>query len=515
MSTNQRSLAGLARSQFAQEPSGSSIPVPKPRWLPRVVLPTMLIVVTSGLMAYAGREALWPETPVTVVPVILKQNAKANTAGEIVVQAPGWVEADPFPMAASVLADGVVEEVLVLEGDRVQEGQVIARLVDDDARIAVKQAKASLHEQHALLDVAKARLEEATRNWDHPIELTRKLRTAEAKHEEVKAELERWPHRLARIEAEAVYLEKELLRVEPLVAGGSANEIEVIKAQQDYRAKLAERDVVLGQKKVLEAHVQEWEAEVDAARENLELRIADSRAVAEAAADVERAKASVETAEAVLDDAQLQLDRMEVRSPQDGIVMVRLAEPGAKLMLHMDNPYSAQVVRLYDPERLQVRVDVPLVDAAKVGVGQKAEVIVDVLPDRVYKGHISRVVHEADVQKNTLQVKVAIENPTPELKPEMLARARFLGRIEPMEDDDDQAGRIFVPRNAIQKDGEATYVWVADQVERQARRVSVTVGQRAFDGWTSIREGLQPGDRVIPDPPIELTDGQRIRLLED
>ena len=50
---------------------------------------------------------------------------------------------------------------------------------------------------------------------------------------------------------------------------------------------------------------------------------------------------------------------MEVHSPVDGVVMVRLASPGSKLV-RSGAAESAQVVRIYDPASLQVRVDVPL-----------------------------------------------------------------------------------------------------------------------------------------------------------
>ena len=36
------------------------------------------------------------------------------------VQAPGWIEPDPFPTAVTALADGVVARVLVLEGQSVE-----------------------------------------------------------------------------------------------------------------------------------------------------------------------------------------------------------------------------------------------------------------------------------------------------------------------------------------------------------------------------------------------------------
>ena len=55
---------------------------------------------------------------------------------------------------------------------------------------------------------------------------------------------------------------------------------------------------------------------------------------------------------------------------------------------------SGAVVRLYDPARLQVRVDVPLVDAAKVGVGTAAQITTEALPNVVFRGSVTRVVHE-------------------------------------------------------------------------------------------------------------------------
>ena len=81
------------------------------------------------------------------------------------------------------------------------------------------------------------------------------------------------------------------------------------------------------------------------------------------------------------------------------------------MMLNTDNPNSAQAVRLYDPARLQVHVDVPLADAGKVSVGQRANIVVGVLPDRTFEGEIARIVPQADIRRNTLQVKVRIADP--------------------------------------------------------------------------------------------------------
>ncbi len=517
---SQADLTALARgggSSPATSATATHVPKPKLRWKTRILLPGVVLLATASLLAVAASDALWPRTSVRVVPVVVKTDVEAQPEGTVVVQAPGWVEADPFPTGVSALTDGVVEEVLVLEGERVEQGQIVARLVDEDAAIALEQAEAVLAEREAALAAAQAALEEAQRNWDHPIELTRKLETAKAQLAEKQAELERWPAELEREQAHAVYLAAEHKRIEPLHAAGQASDIELIQARQAHASQQAEVEAVQRRKPILEAQIAALKAEVQAARENLELRIADTRALADAEAAMRRAEAAVAAARARRNDAALQFERTAVRSPVSGVVMTRLAEPGSKLLLRMDNPHSAQVVRLYDPRALQVRVDIPLVDAAKVGVGQPAEVIVDVLPERTFDGHITRVVHEADVQKNTLQVKVAIENPSPELKPEMLARARFLALPDTDTDGTEAvtAQQLFVPESAIgQRDGQ-NFVWVADQTARQARRVEVTPSRTVQDGWVAVTGGLRPGDRVIVNPPADLRDGNRIRMQEE
>ena len=496
---------------------GTDIPLPRRRWKTRVLLPGVILLATAAVFVAAAGDAVWPAKSVRVVPVLLKTDVGRKAAGRVLVQAPGWVEADPFSTAVSALTNGVVEDVLVLEGDHVERGQVVARLIADDARIALDQASATLAERRASLSMANAMRDEAKLNWEHPVELTRKLATADAHLAEKYAELARWPSELAREQAQAAYLEAEYDRVAPLYDKGQASNIELPRAREAFGAQRAEVEATRLRKAVLEAQAAALQAEVDAAREQLRLRIADTRALAEAEAGVRLAEAAIASAEARREEAALRLARVEVRSLADGVVMTRLVEPGSKVMLGMDHPRSAQVVRLYDPKRLQVRVDIPLVDAATVQLGQPAEVIVDVLPNRVFAGRVTRIVHEADVQKNTLQVKVAIASPSPEIKPEMLARARFFSMpgAAGTAGETGTAERMFVPRSALFEAEDRSFVWLADQVEKVARRTGVTPGQTVIDDWVMIAEGLRPGDRVIVDAPTDLRDGQRLRMVEE
>lgn len=503
--------------QVSHEPAETAVPVPRVHWKTRVLLPAVVAAATIGLVAYAGRDALLPATPVRVAPAVVKTDVTAQPAGAVVVQAPGWVEADPFAIAVTALSDGIVEEVLVLEGEDVAAGQVVARLVARDAEIALARSDGALGEQRAALAAAQAKLDEAQRNWDHPIELTRKVESARGLVAEKRAELARWPAESERDAAHAVYLEAEWKRVKPLHAQGQASEIELIEARQAYLAQKAQVDATRLREDVLKGQLAALEADLAAAEEDLKLRIADTRALEDARAALDNAKAAVAAAVAAKDEAALRLERMDVKSPAGGRVINRLVEPGSKVMLGMDDPRSSQIVRLYDPKKLQVRIDVPLNDAARVGVGQNAEVIVEVLPDRTFTGHVTRIVNEADIQKNTLQFKVAIDDPDPAIKPEMLARARFLAAAPAADSSGGAAGSetLLIPRAALRNHGGSPFVWLADAATARAQMRHVTVGSNQGDRWVVVTGGLHAGDRVVVEPPANLADGARIRIEEE
>lgn len=486
------------------------VPMPRRRWKTRVLIPGAIFTATAAVLLYSAGATLLPATPVRVVPVMVKSGGHTG-GGRVVAQAPGWVEADPYSIAVSALTDGVIREVLVLEGQPVEAGQVVARLIDEDARLSVTRAEAALLESESALTTAGSALEAAQRNWEHPIELARKLAATEAMLAEKQAELQRWPAELAAEEAKAAELEADHDRVAALHRQDQSSQIEYIRARQQHLAQRALADAVKAREAILHAQIKGIEAELVAARETLRLRIDDTRLLEMAEAHAAAAAARVEQMKAMLGEARLRLERTEVRSPADGIVMTRLVEPGAKVMLAGDDMRSAYVLRLFDPAKLQVRVDVPLADAAKVGVGQPAEVVVDVLPDRVFLGEVTRIVNEADVQKNTLQAKVAIRDPATDLKPEMLARARFMA----MENAADQVvrERLYVPQALLRKGANGdTRVWLADQTRQVAVDRPVTLVGGASDGWMEIDTGLNPGDRLIADPPADLRDGRRIRV---
>lgn len=494
--------AGAARAVQA-------IPMPPRRWMSRVVLPAFILASVGGILASAGWDGLMPATEVRVVPVMRKSTNAAIGGG--VVQAPGWVEPDPYPRAVSALADGIVESVLVLEGQAVKTGDVVARMIDADAKLALGHAEAQVDLTNAAVQQAEAALEAAQRTWENPIDRVRARDQSAAMLKEARAELDRLPAEIA-VEAAKLQEAKEKLdRVKRLYESQALQGMEQIRAQAGYDAQVAQLKSTEARRPILEARVAQREAEAIAAERNLELRIEETQQLADAKAALLKAKADASHAVISRDEAALRLSRMEIRTHTDGIVMNRMIEPGSKLLISMNDPNGSIALKTFDPAKLQVRVDVPLADAAVVSVGQDAQVVVDVLPDRTFKGRVTRIVNEADVQKNTLQFKVAIIDPDPRLRPEMLARVRIL---IPARADESSGPReaLFVPVALVQGGEKESYVMIVDRAGTAGQRRSVTLGQ-AEGGWIEVTAGLQMGDQLLDSNAMHLKDGARIRVL--
>ena len=400
----------------------TQIPAPPKRVLTRYVLPVALVAAAAAALAWTGWRSFLPVPAVEVVPVSVRAAAvtdetahqghadtKPATHEGPPVQAPGWIEPSPFAVMVPALTPGIVKRVAILEGERVEAGQVLVELVDDEQRIALKLAEATL----------------------------------------------------AEVRAKCREMEDELGRKAKLVESGAASAGEVAR---------------------------------------LRLRI-EAMTAAEQAADAERLM------------KELSLNRTQVRAPIAGVVLARLAVPGMAAGSMQD---GKALVELYDPTQLQVRADVPLADAGRIAIGDRAEIAVDVMPDRTFRGEVIRVVQQADIAKNTVQAKVRLLDPAPQLKPEMLARVKLFPQVAG-EATAAASGRstIWVRADLVDATSVSPAVNVVAGLEDgrgTVERRPVTLAGAARDGWIAVTSGLRAGDLVIAG--TSPTPGARIRVLE-
>ena len=125
---------------------------------------------------------------------------------------------------------------------------------------------------------------------------------------------------------------------------------------------------------------------------------------------------------------------MTIYAPISGRVLTLDAQPGKRLvgMDPASEQNSSTVISMYDPKSLQVRVDVRLEDVPHVQIGQPVEIQTAALA-KPLAGEVLWVTTRADIQKNTLQVKVSITDPPQVITPEMLAQVTFLAPPQPEE----------------------------------------------------------------------------------
>ena len=205
---------------------------------------------------------------------------------------------------------------------------------------------------------------------------------------------------------------------------------------------------------------------------------------------------------------------MTVRAPITGRVLSLNAQPGRRLMgiNSASERDSSTVVTLYDPKQLQIRADVRLEDVPQVHVGQPVQIVTASLKQPL-RGHVLAATSHADIQKNTLSVKVAIDDPPPVIKPEMLAQVTFLAPPRPPGSKDPAGSppRLLVPRALVEGTGGSGKVWVADQAGGRAWQRAVQLGPVRGE-LIEVTSGLSGSDKLIAGGREGLSDGQRIRV---
>ena len=490
-------------------------PARRPRLLlTRYVLPGAVLLGFLAVLGWAARDHYLPSRPVTVVPVMTTRSA-VQSEGAALFQAAGWVEPRPTATLVTALAEGVVEKLFVVEGQRVKAGDVVAHLVREDADLAVQAAEADLELRQSELDHARAALKAARTNLEKPAHLQAALGEAEALLAQKETELAGLPFQTTSARARL-----ELARrghEGKQAAVGSIPAFQLQQAKSDLDAAEAAHAELAGREGRLRREVEAHRQKRDALRQRLDLKTDEGRQLAEAEANLTGAEARCRQARIAIAGARLRLDRMAVRSPVDGQVLALAARPGMRVMgltpgsLHD----SSTVVSLYDPASLQVRADVRLEDVPRVQVGQKVKVETAAAPGGPLDGQVLQVTSQADIQKNTLQVKVALKDPPPSVRPDMLVQVTFLAPPAPKSADPRaQPLRYLVPRSLVETGEGRARVWVADRAQKVARLRAVSLGQASGD-MVEVVEGLNLADRVISGGREGLTDGQRITVARE
>lgn len=120
-------------------------------------------------------------------------------------------------------------------------------------------------------------------------------------------------------------------------------------------------------------------SELDTARATLERAVADEA----------NAKAAVTQAEASLEVQRIDLSKSVIRSPINGIVLKRAAEPGQTVAASLQTPVLFTLAE--DLTQMELQVNVDEADVGKVQPNQSASFTVSAYPDRSFPARVSQV----------------------------------------------------------------------------------------------------------------------------
>jgi HlyD family secretion protein len=152
--------------------------------------------------------------------------------------------------------------------------------------------------------------------------------------------------------------------------------------------------------------------------------------LAQAARDQARARIALATAQvrqqqANADSARLDLEKTVIRSPVDGVVLLRAVEPGQTVAASLQTPVLFKIAG--DLRKMEIVLAIDEADIGQVREGQTARFTVDSFPDRSFVGRVKQVRLAATNTSNviTYPVVVQVDNPDQSLLPGMTANAEI------------------------------------------------------------------------------------------
>jgi HlyD family secretion protein len=267
----------------------------------------------------------------------------------------------------------------------------------------------------------------------------------------------------------------------------------------------------------------------------------DVASLAQAVAGLNQAKAQTDsqrghlaTQVATLRANQDMLDKTIATAPFDGIVTNMPVKEGETVVIGIQNTAGSTLMTLADMSVVTAEVKVDETDIVNVQLGQPAEVTVDAIPGKIFKGHVTLVGDQALLRSTGVatsqstsgteeakdfKVVVTLDNPTNELRPGLSTTAKIttahkasvlsipiqaLTMHDPNDDKPKTAGSVQAASSSSTpaKSTLIQGVYVVDKDSKgklRAKFVPVTTG---ITGTTDIEvlSGLGEGQEIVTGP---------------
>ena len=357
-------------------------------------------------------------------------------------------------------AFGRLTHLYVKEGDKVTKGEEVASIenVQQGANVEGQKASIAAAETDIAADIAAEKTQEA--NVEH----------AKADLEQKKLDYDR---------AKALFKDQ-------------------IMAKQDYDAKKAAYDLAVA-------------------------TLAQSNAaLGQAKAQTQSGRGHLNTQEATLRANIDLLGKTVAIAPFDGIVTNLPVREGETVVEGIQNAQGSTLMTLADMSVITAEVKVDETDIVNVALGQGADVTVDALPGKVFKGHVTEVGDQAllrstgvatsqstsgQEEAKDFKVVITLDNPSDELRPGLSTTAKIQTARKDnivaipiqalaMRAPDVPGAKADAVPDPTQKQVQGVFVLTDEKGKLRAHFVPVTTG---ITGTTDIEvtSGVKPGDEIV------------------
>lgn len=184
-----------------------------------------------------------------------------------------------------------------------------------------------------------------------------------------------------------------------------------------------------------------------------------------------------------------------IRAPFSGWASIRTVSPGAIVAA------GTPIATISDVSRIKLDFTVPETQLSEISERQPIDAKAAAFPGRVFQGTIATIDPAIDPTTRAVRVRAILPNPDRAIKPGMLMTVRVLARPRKA---------LAVRELSIVGDGEDRFVYIADD-SGKAKRVKVVTGV-SQNGLVEIVSGLTPGQKVVTEGVVKLSDGVPIRL---
>ncbi len=391
---------------------------------------------------------------------------------------------------------GVLSQLYVEQGDRIRQGQILARMDSASIEAQSSQYRANLAQSQAQLAEAVA--------GSRPQEIAQaRARLAQAQAQFAAARAGNRPQEVAQsqsqvdaAQAKVNYSTQQVKRYQYLYEQGAEKKQlldQAISEDKSARASLeeAKKRFSLVESGTRTEEIDQRQAAVNEARAALVLLEDGTRSE-----EIVQRQAAVAAAEAQLKGVQVQLEDTIIRAPLSGIVTQKYAEPGSFVTPTTSASSSASATSssiVAVARGLEILAQVPEADLGRMKQGQQVEIVADAYPDQVFKGHVRLIAPEAVVEQGvtSFQVRVALDTGTDKLRSGLNVDLTFLG--------DRVNNALVLPTVSIVTEKGKTGVLVPDANNKPQFR-EITVGAQIQD-QTQIVGGVKEGDRIFVNPP--------------